>query len=207
MDKRLTKILLERYPEIFRDHGGDMMKTCMHWGFEIDSGWFDILDVCCSEIQNNYENAVRNYEWKLERYNKSDEEITKDIETVGEDSPIVKQLQRPEKPEKPYCQLVATQVKEKYGTLRFYSMGGCDADDGAISVAELMSGRICQTCGRPAQLSGGGWIACRCKRCQGIIDEKHEPNNMALMFEKIEEELVQRILEMDEVHKEWMKFE
>ena len=201
MNPILTKILLERYPEIFVNYGGDMTKTCMAWGFEIGNGWFDIMDKCCANIQNNYENAKRQYEYRLKEYNKSDEEIAEQVEKFGE------HMKRPEKPPEEPTQLVAEQVKEKYGTLRFYSYGGCDKDDGAIDMAESMSSRICDICGNPGKVNDGGWMSCRCERCQGIIDAHHEPNTMALMFEKIEQEVVERILKMDEKHKEWLKFE
>lgn len=58
--------------------------------------------------------------------------------------------------------VIATQVKEKYGTLRFYYDGGDDYVDGVISMAESMSERTCETCGAPGKLREGGWLRTLC---------------------------------------------
>lgn len=48
-------------------------------------------------------------------------------------------------------QVVAVQVKEKWGGLRFYLRGGSAEQRGMISMAEAMSTRICEQCGKPGQ--------------------------------------------------------
>ena len=58
--------------------------------------------------------------------------------------------------------VVATQVKEKYGTLRFYYTGGDDYIDGIIAMAEYMSGVTCETCGVPGKLRDDGWLRTLC---------------------------------------------
>ena len=58
MNEQLSNKLLERYPLIFKDYGGDPMKTCMAFGIECGSGWFWIIDALCANIVNSYENAV-----------------------------------------------------------------------------------------------------------------------------------------------------
>ena len=58
--------------------------------------------------------------------------------------------------------VIATQVKEKYGTLRFYYTGGDDFIDGVVSMAESMSAKICETCGAPGQLREGFWLKTLC---------------------------------------------
>ena len=62
--------------------------------------------------------------------------------------------------------VVATQVKEKFGTLRFYVNGGDDYTDGAIELAEMLSSVTCDKCGSPSS-SGptpkNGWISTRCE--------------------------------------------
>lgn len=62
-------------------------------------------------------------------------------------------------------QIVASQVKEKYGTLRFYTEGSTERQDGAIAMAEQMSGRLCERCGGPSRVSGTGWLSTVCKLC------------------------------------------
>jgi hypothetical protein len=63
-----------------------------------------------------------------------------------------------------------SQVKEKYGTLRYYVIGlpatHCDAIDRAIQRAEERSGRICEACGGDGKLRQGrfGYIYAACDR-------------------------------------------
>jgi hypothetical protein len=55
---------------------------------------------------------------------------------------------------------MAVQVKEKYGTLRFYARGDDDFDAGAIAMAEELSAQICEMSGAPGRLCvRGGWYA------------------------------------------------
>lgn len=47
-------------------------------------------------------------------------------------------------------QVRAVQVKQKFGTLRFYTTGGLtDRQKGMIRLAEEISGRTCEECGCP----------------------------------------------------------
>lgn len=63
----------------------------------------------------------------------------------------------------------ATQVKEKYGTLRFYIDGGSDKIEAAISFAEFLSGKICETCGSTdAKLRGKSWLSTKCDKCMEV---------------------------------------
>ena len=54
------------------------------------------------------------------------------------------------------------QVKEKFGTLRFYYTGGDDEISGMVRMAESMSGVVCEECGAPGKRRGGGWIYTAC---------------------------------------------
>ena len=51
MDKELELKLVEKYPKILRDYGGDPMQTCMAWGVDVDSGWYNLLDKCMEKLQ------------------------------------------------------------------------------------------------------------------------------------------------------------
>ncbi|WP_074116790.1 hypothetical protein [Bradyrhizobium sp. AS23.2] len=61
----------------------------------------------------------------------------------------------------------ATQIKEKYGTLRFYwdsglsPMAASRAEE-AIDLAEARSACTCEVCGEVGQLYGDGWLTTRC---------------------------------------------
>jgi hypothetical protein len=61
----------------------------------------------------------------------------------------------------------ATQVKEKYGTLRFYWEGALSPEaatrvEEAIDLAEARGASTCEICGEIGQLYGPGWLMTRC---------------------------------------------
>ena len=57
------------------------------------------------------------------------------------------------------------QVKEKYGTLRFYYHGGDEVIEGMVSMAESMTHRTCEGCGCPGEKRGNGWVKTLCDKC------------------------------------------
>ena len=61
-------------------------------------------------------------------------------------------------------QVVAVQVKEKFGTLRFYYSGGNEYVSGLVAMAESMSGVTCEMCGTPGRLQGRGWVKTLCEQ-------------------------------------------
>lgn len=63
-------------------------------------------------------------------------------------------------------QLVAEQVKEKFGGLRFYYYGGDEECEKLIDAAESKSEETCESCGEKGELRGGGWIYCACNACE-----------------------------------------
>ena len=69
-----------------------------------------------------------------------------------------------------------TQIKEKFGTLRFYIGGGTEEQYSAINLAELMSSNICERCGKfdssikPS--TDSCWVSTRCKECQKQKEKK-----------------------------------
>lgn len=81
-----------------------------------------------------------------------------------------------------YPQVVATQIKEKYGTLRFYytsdtsvcSEAAVDqiermvgVQDGMISTIENLSAYVCEGCGiNKGVFQTKGWIRTTCQQCE-----------------------------------------
>lgn len=59
-------------------------------------------------------------------------------------------------------QVTAAQIKEKFGTLRFYECAADARQREVISFAEYLSGSICDVCGAPGKARQGGWIVTRC---------------------------------------------
>ncbi len=71
-------------------------------------------------------------------------------------------LQIPEEDRK-YC--CASQVKEKYATLRFYMTTYTDEIDKLIEEAEHKSAKICEVCGAPGKIrvTGYNWLYTSCE--------------------------------------------
>jgi hypothetical protein len=168
--------LCEKYPKLFVNRNKNIQESCMAWGFEIDDGWFHIIDKTCALIQGHidWKNKER---LRALRYNRA---LKKAL--AGDKSALIKHfsyngnvsdytLEIVEKtiasgsfnevPNK--CrQVTVDQVKEKFGTLRFYYTGGDDYISGITSMAEAMSGVTCEVCGNVGELHGGGWLRTRC---------------------------------------------
>lgn len=62
----------------------------------------------------------------------------------------------------PVEQVVAVQVKEKFGGLRFYYDGGDDHIVGMVRMAEAWAASTCEVCGNPGKARMGGWIQTLC---------------------------------------------
>jgi hypothetical protein len=61
-------------------------------------------------------------------------------------------------------QVVAEQVKSKFGRLSFLYRGGNDVTSGMIYMSEAMSPRICEVCGKPGKTEAAPnrWLRTRC---------------------------------------------
>lgn len=121
MNKALEKILVERYPKIFRDYGKDPKDTAMHWGISVGPGWFKIINTLCKQL-SKFEDEV-----------------------------------------------IASQVKEKFGGLRFYIESVSPENHKEIyqyiEDAEVKSIETCEYCGEPGRRKGGGWVKTICDKC------------------------------------------
>lgn len=178
MNSDLDKSLCEKYPKIFRDRHADMRTTAMCWGFECGDGWYNIIRMMCANMQNHIDNSRRNRLNAL-RYNRA---LKRAIN--GDDRALIKyyswglseksnewamknaerDMADPKFRDVPEAcpQVVASQVKEKFGTLRFYYYGGDDYCRGVESMADAMSCVTCETCGKPGKIRRGGWIRTLC---------------------------------------------
>lgn len=109
---------------------------------ECDDGWFNIIDNLCRNIQSHID-------WN---------------NGTGEFS-------RFDSKNKPIEQLVADQIKEKYGGLRFYYYGATvDGQEdsyimGMVKMAEALSAKTCEQCGAPGKSCGKGWVRTICGKC------------------------------------------
>jgi hypothetical protein len=64
-----------------------------------------------------------------------------------------------------------SQIKEKFGGLRYYIESGDKTIFGMIQLAEALSFTICEECGQPGKLRSGGWMKTLC--------DKHEEERQA----------------------------
>jgi hypothetical protein len=63
--------------------------------------------------------------------------------------------------------VVIDQVKEKYGGLRIYTSPYHDEFEKVIQELEVRSFTICEDCGKPGALRGGGWYRTLCDEHAG----------------------------------------
>jgi hypothetical protein len=70
--------------------------------------------------------------------------------------------------------VVFQQLKQKFGVLRVYYMGGDEYIHGAVRMAENYSSKVCEMCGSPAQVvnllvgrsTKTRWIKVLCEKCE-----------------------------------------
>ena len=79
-------------------------------------------------------------------------------------------------------QVVAAQIKEKFGGLRFYVDGANKEQDENITFAENLSNSTCETCGSMENVfQTDGWIKTICKKC----DEKQQKRNEKIRYKSL----------------------
>jgi hypothetical protein len=151
-----------------------MQETCMCWGFSCGDGWFNILNQLMGNIQHHIDWKDKQREY-ARTYNEMATQAKAGNFDLFEES--MKDTVNLEYKEKRLAEIVAgdfrtvpdaipqvtlDQVKEKFGTLRFYYTGGDDEISGMVRMAESMSGVTCEECGNPGERRGGGWIYTAC---------------------------------------------
>ena len=189
MKQELDKLLCERYPKMMVNREKSMRETCMCWGFECGEGWFNILDQLMGNIQHHIDWKEKQRNWAIE-YNEMaaqakagnselfDESMKDLVDQEYKERRKQELINNPlREVEQPVCQVTLDQVKEKFGTLRFYYSGGDDVIDGMVRMAESMSAVTCEECGNPGKQVGGGWITTLCKEhaeARGIYKEDND---------------------------------
>ena len=64
--------------------------------------------------------------------------------------------------------VLALQIKEKFGTLRYYVYGGDSYAHNAIRKAEDESYNTCEKCGSKENVeTKGSWLKTLCNKCRG----------------------------------------
>jgi hypothetical protein len=186
MKQELDKLLCEKYPKMMVNRNKNMQETCMCWGFECGDGWYNILNQLMGNIQHHIDWKEKQRKWAME-YNEMAAQAKAGNFDLFEAS--MKDRPNDEYKEKRLGEIVAgdfrpvpesipqvtlDQVKEKFGTLRFYYSGGDDYISGLVSMAESMTGVTCEECGNPGTSRGGGWIHVYCEPCEELREKRYE---------------------------------
>ena len=178
MKQELDKLLCEKYPKMMVNRNKNMQETCMCWGFECGDGWFNILDQLMGSIQHHIDwkekqriGAIKYNEMATQAKAGNFDLFEEDMKALPNDEYKEKRLaeivagdfrQVPES----IPQVTLDQVKEKFGTLRFYYTGGDDYISGMVSLAESLTGVTCESCGNVGERRGGGWVHTYCTPCE-----------------------------------------
>jgi len=157
MNRKLDEALCAKYPLIFKDRNENMMHTAMCWGFECGDGWYNIIDTLCGLLTSEYRSAKSRYESIKDKVNQPRWEGSKDIITQEKIDEFKTKLD-----EETLKVPVASQVKEKFGGLRFYVQAATDKHYQYITFAESMSYRTCEECGNPGKTYTDGWHMTLC---------------------------------------------
>jgi hypothetical protein len=135
MSPELEKKLIEKYPELY-DYKSEDGKSSEISCYGFNHGDGWFNIIDC--LSATITDAMRNHPGK-------------------------KHLSREEFNEK--VQVRVAQVKEKFGTLRFYVNNGNREISSVIILAEMLSGRTCEYCGCEGTRRGGGWVKTLCDSC------------------------------------------
>jgi hypothetical protein len=175
MNEQLDAELCNDYPKLFVNRNADMTTTAMCWGFECSDGWYNIIRALCGNIQHHIDNSVKQnqrdndynmmlIEMHQGRFDRFDEYYKGYQEHFREEKreELLKEDFRDIRPV--VEQVTVDQVKEKFGTLRFYYTGGDKKIDGMVRMAESMSAVTCEKCGAPGKQTSGGWIRTLCDK-------------------------------------------
>ena len=162
--------LAAKYPKIFDQGRGATLP---------EPGWYYIIDALCANIQNHIDTTrkararallgqravarlLKGNDRLIRRWMNMPDSVwlNERIEEYRTGKSVVMPT------DDPCPQVVVTQIKEKWGSLRFYYYGGDSAVANFVTMAESMSSRTCGNCGAVGFISTGGWMQARCAPCR-----------------------------------------
>ncbi len=150
-----TEELKNKYPLIFST--GELEPINL-FGLECDEGWFSIIENVCSLFYGRYnsiKNSIDYYKNIIENKDNNFNESAS-IHLANNEKELEEVIQKLPKIE---------QIKEKFGTLRIYTenIDTTSYTYGVIDMAEAMSCKICEKCGKPGKLYMKGWHKTLCE--------------------------------------------
>ena len=116
--------LIRKYPDLFQKSTFD--------DFEIGYGWFNIIDILCGLLCKDVLSVRARIHYNKDKGKDIDLLELELIQAMGE-LPII------------------TDIKEKYGGLRFYLENDTEDQDKYVEFAESMSSKTCCVCGNPGE--------------------------------------------------------
>jgi len=156
MDAKLDADLCKDFPVLYKDRNAPKQETCMCWGFSCGDGWHGIIRELSAAITHATSPHVSGGNMKA---------ASGGYYECG-------------------FNVVVGQVKEKFGTLRFYyhsepkegvlpeaideryAAEMAERIYGLVEMAERMSSITCEVCGNPGTLGGRGWMSTLCEPCR-----------------------------------------
>jgi hypothetical protein len=156
--------LVKKYPELFVVEE-DSQEPFAHFGFECGIGWYDIIDKACQIIYSEYKHHL--YMQKM--YKRDLDDIEKTIEkrqSWDKDKTREWIIAHTEASYSSYSKMAeeekerlpkTAQIKEKFGTLRWYVNNADKTSQKIIDFAELMSENTCEVCGEYGKTYTTGW--------------------------------------------------
>ena len=170
MRPELDAQLVKDHPILFGDRHGDMRTTAMCWGFECGDGWYDLLKEAADKLEPLCQKTLN--DWK--RQEKSWYKYVRNIVNSTAKSKLLFRLMFKlvektipgvyKSPLAWYGPPRASQVKEKFGTLRFYMSTSSEEMEAIISAAEKRSAITCESCGKKGRVRGRRWLYTACSK-------------------------------------------
>ena len=158
----------DKYPKLFE--GTSELEPFNLFGFECNTGWYDIIDKLCYMLYRSYRvstQALEREKYNLENfkgyvarqrvYGNTEAEDTLRLKLESSIARLSAEVDEQLKSLPRF-----TQVKEKYGTLRVYMDNISSANDNLITYAELMSECTCEECGNSGGTYMIGWHKTLC---------------------------------------------
>ena len=149
MNDQKFEDLAKKYPDLFHKARVDY--------FAVGYGWYHILETLCGLISSRVTQARHKLQYAKEE-NSEDKfaEHEKELADAIEELPAI------------------TQVKEKYGLLRFYVDGGTESVHNYITFAESMARRTCKECGAPGEPRNDGCVRVLCGKHHKVEEKESE---------------------------------
>jgi len=126
-----------------------MTETCMNWGIETGSGWFDLIDRTCAKIMELDTNKLVQFTQVKEKFGG----LRIYFSIQGKEPEWKMQSNGP------ILEIVPS-VDDKVQTI--------------LNEAEEESYKICELCGKPGKLYPGGWWITLCPECKQDRDKRKE---------------------------------